>query len=131
MTAADFATVGYIDQWMRVLHAQLQALVPAPAPAPVVIYSAAKLALVLDVHVDTVGRWLSKGKTGKNGQLVKLQAFRLTSEPRIPWPAVLAYHRGEDFDLDTLPAPLLAAELALAPPLSLSPAQEPPVLRVA
>ena len=135
MTAADLLTVGHFDQWARALHALVQAQPTAAlTPATNVVYSPARLAQVLDVHVDTVRRWLSKGKTGRNGQSVKLQAYYFTSEARIPWAAVLAYHRGEPFDLDTLPAPqppAPPAPVAPAPAPPQTPTQDPPVLRVA
>jgi hypothetical protein len=129
MNANDLATAGFIDAWMRALLTRLEP--PAPPAADVVLYSVAKLAQVLDVHVETVRLWLNKGKKGRSGQTVKLQAFRFTSEPRIPWPALLAYERGEDFDLATLPAPLLLppAELEPAPLPKLT--TPPAVLRVA
>lgn len=118
MTVADFATAGFIDTWMRAIVARLDLLVPTPAPATadVVLYSVQKLAAVIEVHPETVRTMINTGKRGKNGQTIKLQAFRFTSEVRIPWPALLAYERGEHFDLSTLPAPLLTppAELAAA-----------------
>lgn len=109
MTVADFATAGFIDTWMRAIVARLDVLVPAPTPAKaeVVLYSIQKLAAVIEVHPETVRNMINTGKRGKTGQNIKLQAFRFTSEVRIPWPALLAYERGEDFDLSTLPAPLL------------------------
>jgi hypothetical protein len=117
MTAEDLLTLGRFDEWARVLLANVQALgKPAgPAAHEVVLYSVAKLAAVCDVDVATVRRWLKTGKEGKNGQPIKLQAFHFTSEPRIPWPALLAYERGEAFDLATLPAPVLSAPEAIAP----------------
>jgi hypothetical protein len=133
MTANDFATAGFIDERFRYIIAQLAQLVPAPAPpqAAVVLYSYKKLAQVLDVTVETVSAWVNKGKR-VDGRVVKLQVYRFTSEPRIPWPALLAYERGEDFDLSSLPAPLLLppAELAAAP-LPKSPTTAPPPMRVA
>jgi hypothetical protein len=134
MTANDLATAGFIDERFRYMLSLLQQLVPAPVPAQaeVVLYSYQKLAAVLDVRVETVSGWVNKGKVVK-GRTVKLQAYKFTSEPRIPWPALLAYERGEDFDLATLPAPQLLppAELAPAPlPLS-SPPETAPQLRVA
>lgn len=118
MTVADFATAGFIDTWMRAIVARLDLLVPTPTPATadVVLYSVQKLAAVIEVHPETVRTMINTGKRAKNGQIIKLQAFRFTSEVRIPWPALLAYERGEHFDLSTLPAPLLTppAELAAA-----------------
>jgi hypothetical protein len=117
MTAADLLTVGFFDQWARALLARVEALPTATpaAPAEVVLYSIAKLAAVCDVDVATVRRWLKTGKTGKKGKLITLQAYYFTSEARIPWPALLAYERGEAFDLATLPAPRLAAPEAVLP----------------
>jgi hypothetical protein len=137
MTANDLATAGFIDSWMRALVALLPAGTPGAAPAAgqaeVVLYSVQKLAQVLDVDPSTVRAWLKKGKRGKSGEVVKLRAYQFTSEPRIPWPALLAYHRGEDFDLDSLPAPLLLppAELEPAPFPKLTTPTAPPHLRVA
>jgi hypothetical protein len=136
MTASDLATAGFIDQYMRAILARLDQLTPTPKPAEaeVVLYSIQKLAQVLDVHPETVRLWLTKGKRGRDGQPVKLQAYKFTSEPRIPWPALLAYERGEAFDLASLPAPVLLppAELAPAPlPKLDTPAPPPGVLRVA
>lgn len=135
MTAADFATAGFVDERFRYLIALIERLVPAPKPAQaeVVLYSIQKLAAVLEVHPETVRGWLSKGKRGRSGALIKLQAYRFTSEPRIPWPALLAYERGEAFDLSTLPAPVLLppAELEPAPLPKPIPPETPGVLRVA
>jgi hypothetical protein len=135
MTFADFATAGFIDTWFRAILARLeqQGAARAPAPADVVLYSIPKLAAVLDVHPETVRAWLSTGKKGKDGSQLKLQAYRFTSEARIPWPALLAYERGEAFDLATLPAPLLLPpkELEPAPLPTLTTPTKPAVLRVA
>ena len=136
MTVNDLATAGFIDQWMRAVVARLDQLAPAPAgagPGEVVLYSVQKLAAVLDVHPETVRAWLRTGKRGRSGQTIKLQAFRFTAEPRIPWPALLAYERGEDFDLAGLPAPTVlppGAEAVAAPPRP-QPVGEVPPLRVA
>ena len=133
MTAQDFATAGFIDERFRYIIAQLGQLVPAPVPAQaeVVLYSYKKLAQVLDVTVETVSAWVNKGKR-VDGRVVKLQVFRFTSEPRVPWPALLAYERGEDFDLASLPAPLLLPPAELAPAaLPAPPAAVPPQMRAA
>lgn len=122
MQAADLATAGFIDEYFRAVLARIDQLgTPAVAggSAEVVLYSIQKLAAVLDVHPDTVRAWLNKGKAGRAGKPIKLQAYKFTSEPRIPWPALLAYERGEAFDLATLPAPLLA------PPAEVPPAKPP------
>ena len=121
MTINDLPTVGYLDQWFHVLLAAQQP--SAPAPAEVVLYSAQKLAAVCDVDPATVRRWLNVGKTGRDGQPLKLRAFYFNSEARIPWPALLAYERGEDFDLATLPAPTASAPEVVP--------AEAPALRVA
>jgi hypothetical protein len=121
MTVNDLATAGFIDERFRYIIAELARVVPAapaPAPAEVVLYSYKKLAQVLDVTVETVSAWVNKGKRVQ-GRVVKLQVYRFTSEPRVPWPALLAYERGEDFDLASLPAPLLL------PPKELEPAPLP------
>ena len=113
MTVNDLATAGFIDQWMRAVVARLDHLVPASAavaPGEVVLYSVQKLAAVLDVHPETVRAWVRTGKRGRSGQTIKLQAFRFTAEPRIPWPALLAYERGEDFDLASLPVSLPSSD---------------------
>ncbi|WP_310391481.1 hypothetical protein [Hymenobacter sp.] len=116
MKAEDLLTVGVADQWFRAILSRVEALVPAgAAPGEVVLYSVAKLAAAVDVDVATVRRWIKSGKTGKTGGVVKLQAYYFTCEPRIPWPALLAYERGEPFDLTTLPAPVLAAPAAVEP----------------
>jgi hypothetical protein len=117
MTADDLLTTGFADQWFRAILASVQALAPAapPATGEVVLYSVAKLAAVCDVDVATVRRWLKTGKDGRSGTNIKLRAYHFTSEPRIPWPALLAYERGEDFDLATLPAPVLSAPAVVAP----------------
>lgn len=139
MTANNLATAGFIDTWMRALVARLDQGAPGAAPAAatagadVVLYSVQKLAQVLDVDPSTVRAWLKKGKPGRAGGVVKLKAYQFTSEPRIAWPALLAYHRGEDFDLDSLPAPLLLppAELQPAPLPRLDAPTAAPHLRVA
>ncbi|HEX8659199.1 MAG TPA: hypothetical protein VF690_16790 [Hymenobacter sp.] len=111
MNVNDLPTVGYLDQWFRALLAQQQAAAPAPA-SHVVLFSTQGLAEHLGVTPQTVRRWLAVGKPSRDPKLahdsahnIKLQAFYFTSEPRIPWPALLAYERGEPFDLATLPAP--------------------------
>lgn len=128
MTAADLPSVGYLDQWFRAVLARLpDAPSAAPTPADAVLYSIAKLAEVVDVDVATVRRWLKKGKRGRDGKPIILQAYYFTSEARIPWAALLAYERGEAFDLATLPPP------AQAPPETIERAAVPdhPPLRVA
>jgi hypothetical protein len=134
MTAAELATAGFIDERFQYIIALVRQLVPTPVPASDqhVLYSVQKLAAVLDVHPDTVRSMISSGKKVK-GRVVKLQAYRPTSEARIPWLAFLAYERGEDIDLATLPAPILTppAELAPAPLPTLSTPETPAALRVA
>jgi hypothetical protein len=116
MTANDQLTAGVADQWFRAILTRVEALAPAaPTTGEVVLYSVDKLAAVCDVNVATVRRWLKTGKLGRQGQPIKLQAYYFTSEARIPWPALLAYERGEDFDLATLPAPVLSAPAAVPP----------------
>jgi hypothetical protein len=113
MTAADLPTVGFLDQWFRALLARVEAASTTPVAAPaVVLYSVQGLAEVLDCDPSTVRRWLREGKqvpsaTGKP-HTVRLQAYYFSSEARIPWPALLAYERGEAFDLASVPAPTAA-----------------------
>ena len=117
MTAADILTAGYFDEWMRALYARMQqAANIEPVKQDNVLYSYKKLAQVLDVTVETVSAWVNKGKR-VDGRVVKLQVFRFTSEPRVPWLALLAYERGEHFDLSSLPAPLLLPPKELEPAL--------------
>ncbi len=69
-----------------------------------------------------------------NRQTIISAGMISNSEFMIPWPALLAYERGEDFDLASLPAPVLLppAELLPAPlPKLDTPAAPPGVLRVA
>ena len=136
MLAGELPTVGYLDQWFRALHAEFKATqqATAVAPAEVVLYSIQGLAEVLACDPSTVRRWLREGKQVKDRRgkphTVKLQAYYFMAEARIPWPALLAYERGEAFDLAALPAPTAAPPKpggASAPP----PAAEPPVLRLA
>ena len=113
MTAADLPTVGFLDQWFRALLARVEAqATPATAAPAVVLYSVGGLAEVLDCDPSTVRRWLREGKQvpDKKGNplTIKLQAYYFSSEARIPWPALLAYERGEAFDLASLPAPTAA-----------------------
>ncbi|MGI4835078.1 MAG: hypothetical protein ACRYFK_16620 [Janthinobacterium lividum] len=120
MTVNDLPTVGYLDQWFRALHAELKATQQAaPAPAEVVLYSVVGLAQVLSCDPSTVRRWLREGKQVRDAkgrpQTVKLQAYYAMAEARIPWPAFLAYERGEAFDLSKLPAPTAAPPKAGAP----------------
>lgn len=128
MTAADLPTVGYLDSWFRVLLQAQQT--PAAAPVQAVLYSIQDLAECLNVTHGTVRKWLKTGKPHRDPRLahdpdhnVKLQAYYFTTEARIPWPALLAYERGEAFDLATLPAPV-------APPARVLPPGEP-AMRIA
>jgi hypothetical protein len=128
MTANDLLTVGAADAWFRAILSRVDAIaasVASPAGGDVVLYSVAGLAAVLSVDPLTVRRWLKTGKAGKNGQNVKLKAYYFTSEARIPWAALLAYERGEDFDLAKLPAP------GAPPPKASAPPEELPAMRVA
>ena len=141
MKADDLLTVAFADQWFRALLARIEApAAAAPAAEDVVLYSIAKLAAVLDVDVATVRRWLGStsktgartgGKDGRNGQRIYLKAYYFTSEARIPWPALLAYERGEDFDLSTLPAPRLAAPEVIVPAAAGTREAPPAAMRLA
>jgi len=128
MTAADLLTVGHADQWFRAILDRVERLSQGAAPAAspeVVLFSVEALAQRLDVDVSTVRKWLKKGKTGKKGQNIKLQAFYFNTEARIPWPAAVAYGRGEPFDLATLPAPAPAPTATATVPATLRGGDEP------
>ena len=133
MNRDELPTVGYLDQWFRALHAELKGAAAAPtaAVAEVVLYSVQGLAEVLSCDPSTVRRWLREGKQVRDAknrvQTLKLQAYYFSADARIPWPALLAFERGEVFDLATLPAPT-------APPPAkgtVARAEATPVLRVA
>ena len=136
MTANDLLTVGFADEWFRVINARVEALVArvTPAAGEVVLFSAADLAERLNVDVSAVRKWLATGKRTADGTgTLKLQAFYFNSEPRIPWPAAVAYGRGEAFDLATLPSPTAPPPRKAALPVArpTMPHSEPINLRIA
>ena len=114
MKRDDLPTVGYLDECFRIMLAHIAAISKGPATMDSV---AAELLTIEDVMErlrvsrSTVQRWVKTGKVIKVGskrQQLKLPTLWFTpSEPRIPWPALLAFGRGESYDLGQLPAPPL------------------------
>ena len=114
MKRDDLPTVGYLDECFRIMLAHIAAIPKSPAATESV---AAELLTIEDVMErlrvsrSTVQRWVKLGKAIKVGskrQQLKLPTLWFTpSEPRIPWPALLAFGRGESYDLGQLPVPPL------------------------
>lgn len=112
MKRDELLTVGNLHEYCRVILARIDAISKGPATAESV---AAELLTIEDVMErlrvsrSTVQRWVKTGKAIKIGskrQQLKLPTLWFTpSEPRIPWPALLAFGRGESYDLSQLPAP--------------------------
>ena len=112
MKRDDLPTVGYLDDCFRTILGHIAALKGASGVPEV---AAAELLTIEDVMErlrvsrSTVQRWVKTGKAIKVGskrQQLKLPALWFTaSEPRIPWPALLAFGRGECYDLTQLPPP--------------------------
>lgn len=137
MKRDDLPTVGYLDDCFRTLLAHVEALKhPAPAAdaaAPPVLLTIEQVMERLDVSRSAVQRWVKQGKQAKVGskrQCIKLAVLTFgAAEPRIPWPALLAFGRGEPYDLAQLAAPLPPAALPAraAPPA----AADRPGLRLA
>ena len=114
MKRDDLPTVGYLDECFRIMLAHIAAIPKGPASTESV---AAELLTIedvmerLSVSRSTVQRWVKLGKVIKVGskrQQLKLPTLWFTpTEPRIPWPALLAFGRGEFYDLGQLPVPPL------------------------
>ncbi|MCA8830562.1 helix-turn-helix domain-containing protein [Hymenobacter pini] len=115
MQATDLATAGFISEHFQAMLAQLQAMqqaLPAVAGLPQLL-SKEQVAEHCHVSLDTVQRWLHKGKRGRDGSTITLQAYYFSSnQPSIPWAALAAYGQGLDFDLDTLNLGAKASPLA-------------------
>ncbi|MBF9239490.1 hypothetical protein I2I05_19005 [Hymenobacter sp. BT683] len=129
MRRDDLPTVGYLDECFRTILGHIEAIKrPAPAPeasAAVVLLTIEQVMEHLSVSRSAVQRWTKVGKRGRNKQLIKLAVLTFgEAEPRIPWPALLAFGRGEAYDLAQLPAPQLPAALPV-------PAGALPALRLA
>jgi hypothetical protein len=127
MNANDLPTVGYLDKWLRAINTRVEAIAQRVTPATtgeVVFFSVHELAQRLKVDASAVRKWLRVGKRGLDGSTIRLQAFYFNSEPRIPWPAAVAYALGEPFDLAALPAPSLPTQELAEVPL---PLDEPPL----
>jgi excisionase family DNA binding protein len=114
MKRDDLPTVGYLDECFRIMLAHIAAISKGPVTIDTV---GAELLTIEDVMErlrvsrSTVQRWVKTGKiikVGSKRQQLKLPTLWFTpSEPRIPWPALLAFGRGESYDLGQLPAPPL------------------------
>jgi transcriptional regulator with XRE-family HTH domain len=138
MKASDLATVGYLHDCFQTVIAHLEVLrqaVPAVAAGPppqAVLLTIEQVMERTGVSRSAVQRWIKNGKKGRGKQLIKLAVLTFgDAEPRIPWPALLAFGRGEAYDLAQLPAP--PPPLALAPLPATEPdgAELPPMRRVA
>jgi hypothetical protein len=106
MQASDLATAGFIHDNFQVILQHLQALQqgrPAAGSDMPRLLSIEQVMEELEVSRSTVQRWLKKGKPGRHGGTIVLQAYWFTTaEPRIPWPALAAFGQGLGFDLATL-----------------------------
>jgi excisionase family DNA binding protein len=112
MKRDELLTLGDLDNYFRVILARIDAI---PKGLATVESGAAELLTIEDVMErlrvsrSTVQRWVKTGKlikVGSKRQQLKLPTLWFTpSEPRIPWPALLAFGRGESYDLGQLPAP--------------------------
>jgi len=112
MKRDDLPTVGYLDECFRIILGHIEAIKrPAPAEeaATAVLLTIEQVMERLEVSRSTVQRWIKTGKeirVGSKRQMLRLPALWFTTtEPRIPWPALLAFGRGEPYDLAQLPAP--------------------------
>lgn len=114
MKPDELATVGQLHEYFRIMLSHIAAIPKGPATIETV---GAELLTIEDVMErlrvsrSTVQRWVKIGKVIKVGskrQQLKLPTLWFTpSEPRIPWPALLAFGRGESYDLSQLPVPPL------------------------
>lgn len=133
MRRDDLPTVGYLDECFRTILGHIETLkrpaAPAPeASAPVVLLTIEQVMERLEVSRSAVQRWVKVGKRGRGKAIIKLAVLTFgEAEPRIPWPALLAFGRGEAYDLSQLPAPLPLSALAPAP----GPPPELPPMRLA
>lgn len=128
MTAADFATAGFINDWFLAIQARLDQLAnPQARPGGVAeMLSVEEVMERLNCSRSTVQRWYKVGKEGRTGANIKLQVLWFSpSEPRIPVPALLAFGQGLPFDLGTLQG------IAPPQPKSAPTVQEQPQMRVA
>ena len=115
MKRDDLPTIGYLDDCFRIMLAHIAAIGKGPATVESVTAELLTIEDIMErlrVSRSTVQRWVKIGKVIKVGskrQQLKLPALWFTpSEPRIPWPALLAFGRGESYDLGQLPAPPLS-----------------------
>lgn len=141
MKASDIATVGYLHDCFQTVLAHLDVLRQAATAVPVAQQQAVLLTIEqvmerCEVSRSAVQRWIKNGKKGRGKHVIKLAVLTFgDAEPRIPWPALLAFGRGEPYDLAQLPAP--PPPLGALPALPASPAgapegeEAPPMRRVA
>jgi len=126
MKRDDLPTVGYLNDCFRSILSHIAAI-QRPAvvdAAPTVLLTIEQVMERFQVSRSAVQRWIKIGKKGRGKHVIKLGVLTPgEAEPRIPWPALLAFCRGEAFDLATLPAPVPASAL---PPSALPPRAEPP-----
>jgi hypothetical protein len=120
MRRDDLPTVGYLDECFRTILGHIEALKRPAATAgpegPAVLLSIEQVMERLEVSRSAVQRWIKNGKRGRVKQMIKLPVLTFgEGQPRIPWPALLAFGRGETYDLTKLPAPQPVAALS-APP---------------
>ena len=130
MKRDDLPTIGYLDDCFRIMLAHIAAIAKGPATVESVNAELLTIEDIMErlrVSRSTVQRWVKIGKVIKVGskrQQLKLPALWFTpSEPRIPWPALLAFGRGESYDLGQLPAPPLSKstkELSQQEPMRLA-----------
>ncbi|WBO86270.1 helix-turn-helix transcriptional regulator [Hymenobacter yonginensis] len=119
MQALDLATAGFISEHFQSILTQLQAMEQALPLAGADVPRLLSIEQVMahcGVSRATVQRWLHKGKTGRRGTLITLQAYWFSpTQPSIPWPALAAFGQGLDFDLSTLNLGAKAAPEPAAP----------------
>ncbi|RSK44686.1 helix-turn-helix domain-containing protein [Hymenobacter perfusus] len=105
MTRDDLATAGFISEHFQAILSQLQVVqqaLPAAGGLPRLL-SIEQVMEHCGVSRATVQRWLHKGKPGRHGGTIRLQAYWFSAaQPSIPWPALAAFGQGLDFDLARL-----------------------------
>ncbi|MCA8830494.1 helix-turn-helix transcriptional regulator [Hymenobacter pini] len=106
MHLTDIASTGFIAEHFQALLARLeqlqQALPTGGTPLPRLL-SIEQVMEHCGVSRATVQRWLHKGKAGRQGATITLQAYWFSpTQPSIPWPALAAFGQGLDFDLSSL-----------------------------
>ncbi|MBO2007579.1 hypothetical protein [Hymenobacter negativus] len=118
MKRDDLPTVGYLDDCFRSILSHIEAIQrPAASDAaPTVLLTIEQVMAHCLVSRSAVQRWIKNGKKGRGKHLIKLGVLTFgDAEPRIPWPALLAFGRGEAYDLTQLAPPLPATGLPGSP----------------